>query len=100
MRQTAAGAHMDQRLIDLFNSYTHGGMSRRLFLDRFTAIAGGAAAAGALLPLLDYNYAQAATIAESDPRISGAMIEIPGVTGLKGYLVTPKSAGPHGSVVV
>jgi carboxymethylenebutenolidase len=91
---------MDQRLIDLFNTYTHGGMSRRLFLDRFTVLAGGAAAAGALLPLLDYNYAQAATIVESDPRISGAMIEIPGVTGLKGYLVTPKSAGPHGSVVV
>jgi len=91
---------MDQRLIDLFNSYTHGGMSRRAFLDRFTAIAGGAAAASALLPLLDYNYAAAETVAESDPRISGQMIDIPGVTGLKGYLVTPKSGGPHGSVVV
>jgi len=42
---------MDQRLIDLFNSYTHGGMSRRAFLDRFTAIAGGAAAAS--MPGLD-----------------------------------------------
>src|SRR5262249_54161185 len=91
---------MDQRLIDLFNSYTHGGMSRRVFLDRFTAIAGGAAAASALLPLLDYNYAAAETVAESDPRISGQMIDIPGVTGLKGYLVTPKSGGPHGSVGV
>ena len=91
---------MDQRLIDLFNNYTHGGMSRRAFLDRFTALAGGAAAASALLPLLDYNYAKAETVAESDPRISAEMMDIPGVTGLKGYLVTPKSAGPHGSVVV
>lgn len=92
---------MDQRLIDLFNSYTHGGMSRRVFLDRFTAIAGGAAAASVLLPLIDYNYANAETVAESDPRIAGAeMIDIPGVAGLKGYLVTPKSAGPHGRVVV
>jgi len=92
---------MDQRLIDLFNNYTHGGMTRRVFLDRFTALAGGAAAAGALLPLLDYNYAAAATVAETDPRIGSAeMIDIAGVTGLKGYLVTPKAAGPHGSVVV
>jgi len=91
---------MDQRLIDLFNNYTHGGMSRRAFLDRFTTIAGSAAAASALLPLLDYNYAAAATVAESDPRISGAMIDIAGVAGLKGYLVTPKAAGKHGGVVV
>ena len=42
---------MDQRLIDLFNRYAHGGMSRRAFLDRFAALAGGAAAASALLPL-------------------------------------------------
>ena len=91
---------MDQRLVDLFNSYTHGGMSRRAFLDRFRAIAGGAAAASALLPLLDYNYASAETVTESDPRLSGTMIDIPGIAGLKGYLATPKSAGPHGSVVV
>src|SRR4029077_11523031 len=91
---------MDQRLIDLFNHYTHGGMSRRAFLDRFTALAGGAAAASALLPLVDYNYAKAETVAESDPRVSAEMLDIAGVAGLKGYLVTPKSAGPHGSVVV
>ncbi len=92
---------MDQRLIDLFNNYTHGGINRREFLDRFRAIAGGAAAASALLPMLDYNYAAAATVAESDPRIGSAeMIDISGINGLKGYLVTPKVAGPHGSVVV
>src|ERR1041385_6295332 len=91
---------MDQRLVDLFNSYTHGGMSRRTFLDRFTAIAGGAAAASALLPLLDYNYAAAETVAESDPRLSGTMIEIPGIAGLKGYLATPKATGKHGGVVI
>jgi carboxymethylenebutenolidase len=91
---------MDQRLVDLFNHYTHGGMSRRAFLDRFAALAGGAAAASALLPLIDYNYAKAETVAESDPRISAEMLEIAGVAGLKGYLVTPKSASPHGSVVV
>jgi len=91
---------MDQRLVDLFNSYTHGGMSSRAFLDRFRTIAGGAAAASALLPLFDYNYAAAETVTESDPRLSGTMIDIPGIAGLKGYLATPKAAGKHGSVVV
>ena len=91
---------MDQRFIELFDRYTHGGMSRRAFLDRFRTIAGGAAAASALLPLFDYNYAAAETVTESDPRLSGTMIDIPGIAGLKGYLATPKAAGKHGSVVV
>jgi len=91
---------MDQRFIELFDRYTHGGMSRRAFLDRFRPIAGGAAAASALLPLFDYHYAAAETVTESDPRLSGTMIDIPGIAGLKGYLATPKAAGKHGSVVV
>ena len=41
-------------------------MSRRAFLDRLSAIAGGTAAASLLLPILENNYAKAETIAESD----------------------------------
>ncbi|HMK68952.1 MAG TPA: dienelactone hydrolase family protein [Stellaceae bacterium] len=91
---------MNQRLIDLFDRYTHGGMSRRAFLDRLTVLAGGVAAASAALPLLENNYALAETVAESDPRIATETVAIPGVTGLKGYLVTPKSAGKRGGVLV
>ncbi len=91
---------MDRRLIELFDRYTHGGMSRRAFLDRFTALAGGATAAGLLLPLIEYNYARAATIAEDDPRIGTETVSIPGVAGLKGYLVRPKSDGKRAGVVV
>jgi len=91
---------MDQRLIELFDRYTHGFMSRRAFLDRLTVLAGGAAAASAVLPLLENNYARAETIAEGDPRIATETVAIPGVAGLKGYLVTPKAAGKHGTVVV
>lgn len=91
---------MDQRFIDLFDRYTHGGMSRRAFLDRLSAIAGGTAAASLLLPILENNYAKAETIAESDARIATETVTIPGVTGLTGYLVTPKSGGKHGGVVV
>lgn len=91
---------MDQRFIDLFDSYTHGGMDRRAFLDRLSALAGGTAAASLLLPVLQNNYAKAETIAEADPRIATETVAIPGVVGLTGYLVTPKSAGSRGGVVV
>ena len=81
---------MDQRIIDLFDRYTHGGLTRRAFLDRLAAIAGGGAGATALLPLLKNNYARAETIPESDPRLSAEMTEIPGsAPGLKAYLARP-----------
>ena len=50
---------MDQRIIDLYDSFTHGGISRREFLDRATGLVGSAAAAAALLPLLQNDYAKA-----------------------------------------
>jgi len=84
---------MDQRIIDLYDDFTHGGMSRRSFLDRLAALAGSTAAATALLPILQNNYAQAQTIPENDPRITAETVDIPGgQPGLKGYLVKPKDA--------
>ena len=74
---------MDQKIINLFDRYTHGGMSRRDFLDRLTLMAGSAAAATALLPVLENNYAQAAIVPEDDPRLMLADAEIaPGIKGL------------------
>jgi carboxymethylenebutenolidase len=84
---------MDQRIIQLFDEYTHGGMSRRSFLDRLTTLAGGAAAATALLPLLENNYAHAQVVPENDPRITAETVQVPGVQGLTGYLVKPKTGG-------
>ncbi|SCZ08042.1 dienelactone hydrolase family protein [Microvirga guangxiensis] len=83
---------MDQKIIDLYDDFTHGGMSRRSFLDRLAALAGSSAAAAAILPILQNNYAMAQTVQENDPRITAEMIEIPGAQGLKGYLVKPKDA--------
>jgi len=92
---------MDQRIIDLYDDFTHGGMSRRSFLDRLAALAGSSAAAAALLPLLQNNYAMAQTVQESDPRITTEMVDIPGAQGLKGYLVKPKdAAGKLPAVIV
>jgi len=40
---------MDQKIINLYDRFTHGGMNRREFLDRLSVLAGSAAAAAALL---------------------------------------------------
>src|SRR5262249_61353593 len=60
---------MDQRIINLYDRFTHGGMSRRDFLDRLSELAGSAAAAAALLPLLRSNYGQAAIVPAADARL-------------------------------
>jgi carboxymethylenebutenolidase len=91
---------MDQKIIQLFDDYTHGGMNRRSFLDRLAVMAGGATAATALLPLLENNYALAETVPESDPRISAETVQVPGVQGLTGYLVRPKTGGKLPTVLV
>ncbi len=91
---------MDKRIIDLYDDFTHGGMNRRTFIDRLAALAGSTAAATALLPILQNNYAQAQTIPENDPRIVAEMVDIPGAPGLKGYLVRPKTGGKLPAVIV
>lgn len=92
---------MDQRIIDLYDDFTHGGMSRRSFIDKLAALAGSTAAATALLPILQNNYAHAQTVPENDARITTETVDIPGAPGLKGYLVKPKdAAGKLPTVIV
>ncbi|MCA3561975.1 MAG: dienelactone hydrolase family protein [Aestuariivirga sp.] len=89
---------MEQKFIDLFDRYTHGGMNRRDFLERLTALAGSSAAATALLPVLENNYAQAEMVPEDDPTI---IAEAAGIApGIKGYLVRPRAAGTYPAVLV
>jgi carboxymethylenebutenolidase len=92
---------MDQRIIDLYDRYTHGSLTRRAFLDRLAAIAGGAAAAAALLPLIENDYARAETVPEGDPRLVTDSIDIPGIApGLRGYLAKPKAGEKFPAVIV
>lgn len=81
---------MDQKIIDLFDRFTHGGMNRRSFFDRLVALAGGTAAATALLPLLQNNYAKAETVAPSDSNIMvGPVTFQAGTQQLSGYVAWP-----------
>jgi carboxymethylenebutenolidase len=92
---------MDQRIIDLYDSFTHGGMSRRAFLDRLAEIAGSSAAALALLPLLQNDYARAAIVAPDDPRLAIDTVGYDaGGTRISGTLARLKSKGKRPAVIV
>ena len=92
---------MDQKFIDLYDNYTHGGMSRRAFFDKLVALAGGTAAATALLPILENNYAKADMVPEDDSRIKSETVTFKaGSQDVSGYLVAPAAEGKYPSVVV
>src|SRR5688572_20666173 len=93
---------MDQRIINLFDEYTHKPLTREDFLRRLTKLTGSTAAAMAVLPLLEVNYAKAETIAPQDDRLVTERITYEGDgTTVKAYLAKPKSlSGKTGVVVV
>jgi carboxymethylenebutenolidase len=91
---------MDQGIIDLYDRFTHGAISRRAFLDRLVALAGGAAAAAALLPLLANDYARAETVPENDARLDSETLSIAEVPRLTGYFVRPKQGPKRANVIV
>jgi carboxymethylenebutenolidase len=92
---------MDQRIINLYDRFTHGGLSRRDFLDRLAELAGSAAAAAALLPLLQNDYAKAAIVPADDPRLATERASYQSLKGkIDGYLARPKPKGKRPAVLV
>jgi carboxymethylenebutenolidase len=92
---------MDPRVISLYDRFTHGAMSRRDFFDRLAELAGSAAAAAGLLPLLHNDYAQAAVVAPDDQRLAVETVSYDAAgTKIGGYLVRPKDRGKRPAVIV
>ena len=92
---------MDQRIINLYDSFTHGGMNRRDFLDRLAGLTGSAAAAAALIPFLQNNYAQAAIVAANDARLVSERVSYDLPKGkINGYLVRLTAMGKRPAIIV
>ena len=84
---------MRQDIIDLYDAYTHERLDRRIFMDRLARMAGGTAAAVALLPVLKANYAKAAIVPPDDARLQTERVTFDGATReVQGYLVRPADA--------
>ena len=85
----------DQGLLDLFDSYVHGGIGRREFLDRAKVFAIGGMSAATLLESLSPNYAFAQQVASDDERINTEYVEYDSPQGhqtVKGLLARPANA--------
>jgi len=92
---------MDQKIIELHDEYLHGSMDRRDFLKKLAVIAGGTAAAGSLLTLLENNYARAEVVPKDDPRLQTDNITYPGATGdVRAHFARPKGDEKLPGVVV
>src|SRR5436190_6261676 len=92
---------MEQRIINLYDRFIHGGMSRRDFLDRLAELAGSTAAASAALSLLQSDFAKAETIPADDARLKSERVTYDSPKGsIKGYLVRGTAMGKRPAVVV
>lgn len=82
----------DQELLDLYDFYAHGKITKRQFLDRAGKFAVGGLSAIALLNMLSPNYALAQQVSFNDPDIHADYITYPSPNGtgdVRGYLVRP-----------
>jgi len=90
---------MDQQIINLYDEYTHKPLSRSEFLKRLAILAGGTAAAMTILPMLEVNYANAATT--SSEELFTERIVYTGINGdMHAYVARPKENKPYATVVV
>ncbi|WP_442417741.1 dienelactone hydrolase family protein [Pedobacter agri] len=90
---------MDQKIINLYDEYTHSQLSRKDFMKKLAVIAGSTALAMTILPMLENNYAAAADFASDDIDVEN--ITYPGVDGdMKAVLAKPKGKKKLGSVLV
>ena len=90
---------MDQRIINLYDEYTHKPLSRNEFLRRLILLTGSTAAAMALLPMIEVNHANAAITPHED--LFTQRISYPGVNGdMQAYVARPKEERKYATVVV
>ena len=85
----------DPALLELYDFYAHGRITKREFLDKAGKFAVGGLTAAAILGLMSPNYAMAEQVSFNEPDIIGDYITYPSPNGhgeVRGYLVRPATA--------
>ena len=85
----------DQGLLDLYDFYAHGLMSKREFLEKAGKFTAGAVTASMLLSMLSPDYAIAEQVSFTDPDILATYEKYDSPNGngeIEGYLVKPTAA--------
>jgi carboxymethylenebutenolidase len=90
---------MDQKIINLYDEYTHTSLSRKDFMKKLAVLSGSTALALAILPQLENNYVMGATL--QNDSISIENVTYSGVDGdMKAVLAMPRGAKKRGGVLV
>ncbi len=93
-----------QEVFDLYDDYAHNRLSRRDFMQRLSAYAGGAVTVPALMSFLMPNYQDRIQVKPGDPRITETYVDYPSPKGggtIKALLCMPKGNTQRlGGVVV
>lgn len=90
---------MDQKIINLYDEYTHSQVSRKDFMRKLAILAGSTALAMTILPMLENNYAAAADFNSDDIEVEN--VTYAGVDGeMKAVLAKPKGKKNLGCVLV
>ncbi|WP_300517736.1 YghX family hydrolase [Aliiroseovarius sp.] len=94
----------DQELLDLYDFYAHGIITKREFLDKAGRFAVGGLTAAMLLNMLSPDYALAEQVSFNDPDILPEYVAYPSPNGhgdVRAYQVKPaKATGPLPAVLV
>ncbi|WP_424929223.1 YghX family hydrolase [Amaricoccus tamworthensis] len=94
----------DQRILEIFDGYVHGKMSKRDFISRAGKYAAAGVTGAMILEQLQPNYALAQQVDPNDPDITTEVIEYESPEGhgtIKGLLARPADAsGPLPAVLV
>ena len=84
---------ISQDMIRLYDEYTHLTLDRRDFMGKLAKLTGSAAAAAAIVPLLEANQARAAIVPEDDARLKTETVTYPGASAdMQGYLAIKADA--------
>jgi len=96
--QRKRASDFPSEVLELFDQYVHGWMTRRDFLDKAAKYAVGGFTAAAMLESLRPNYAFAQQVRKDDARIRTEYVNYtsPGSGSMRGYLARP--AGASGKV--
>jgi carboxymethylenebutenolidase len=91
---------LDQRIIDLFDQFTHGVITRQEFMRRLTVFAGSTLAATSVLSKLQLDYSNADTTADAADEIETKYVEYDSNgKKIRAYLAAPKKGKKRAGVV-
>ncbi|MBL0183163.1 MAG: dienelactone hydrolase family protein [Chitinophagaceae bacterium] len=90
---------MDQKIIDLYDEYTHAPLTRGVFINRLILLTGSLTAAMSILPSIEVNAANMKIMPDND--LFTERISYPGLPGkMDAYIARPKEEKKYPAIII